>query len=49
MYDYDILHTRMREQAFLNGGLRITTGPPPRLEQQDTMHYEGGIREFAFG
>ncbi len=23
-YDYEILHTRMREQAFLNAGLRIT-------------------------
>ena len=25
VYDYDILHTRMREQAFLNGGLYIST------------------------
>ena len=24
VYDYEILHTRMREQAFLNGGLTIT-------------------------
>ena len=24
VYDYEILHTRMREQAFLNGGLKIT-------------------------
>ena len=24
-FDYDTLHTRMREQAFLNAGLRITT------------------------
>ena len=48
VYDYDILHTRMREQAFLNGGLRITTmDRRPGMEQQDTMHYEGGIREFA--
>ena len=23
-YDYETLHTRMREQAFLNAGLRIT-------------------------
>ena len=48
VYDYDILHTRMREQAFLNGGLRITTTDRrPGMEQQDTMHYEGGIRQFA--
>ena len=25
VYDYDILHTRMREQAFLNAGLKIST------------------------
>ena len=48
VYDYDILHTRMREQAFLNGGLRITTTDRrPGMEQQDVMHYEGGIRQFA--
>ena len=48
VYDYDILHTRMREQAFLNGGLHITTTDRrPGMEQQDTMHYEGGIRQFA--
>ncbi|MGO5114488.1 DNA topoisomerase (ATP-hydrolyzing) subunit B [Candidatus Avoscillospira sp. LCP25S3_F1] len=48
VYDYDILHTRMREQAFLNAGLRITTTDRrPGMEQQDTMHYEGGIRQFA--
>ncbi len=24
VYDYEVLHTRMREQAFLNAGLHIT-------------------------
>ena len=48
VYDYDILHTRMREQAFLNGGLRIITEDRrPGMEQRDVMHYEGGIREFV--
>ena len=48
VYDYDILHTRMREQAFLNAGLRITTvDKRPGQEQRDTMHYEGGIKEFV--
>ena len=48
VYDYETLHTRMREQAFLNGGLKITTEDRrPGMEQQHTMHYEGGIREFA--
>ena len=27
VYNYDILHTRMREEAFLNAGLRITKTP----------------------
>ncbi len=48
IYDYEILHTRMREQAFLNGGLRITTEDKrPGQEQRHEMHYAGGIREFA--
>jgi len=47
-YDYDILHAHMREQAFLNAGLRITTKDErPGSEQEDSMHYEGGIREFV--
>ena len=47
-YDYDILHTRMREQAFLNGGLTITLADQrPGREQSETMCYEGGIREFV--
>ena len=48
VYDYNILHTRMREQAFLNAGLKITTEDRrPGKEQADSMHYEGGIREFV--
>ena len=48
VYDYEILHTRMREQAFLNAGLKITTEDRrPGQEQKHTMHYEGGIKEFA--
>ncbi len=48
IYDYEILHTRMREEAFLNAGLSITI--EDRREEEpvtDTMCYEGGIREFA--
>ena len=48
VYDYDILHTRMREQAFLNAGLKISTRDlRPGTEQYDEMCYEGGIREFV--
>ncbi len=47
-YDYDILHTRMREQAFLNGGLTITLEDRrPGRENRESMCYEGGIREFV--
>ena len=48
VYDYEILHTRMREQAFLNGGLRITlTDERLGKEASESMLYEGGIREFV--
>ena len=48
VYDYEILHTRMREQAFLNGGLKITLEDLREgQEQRESMCYEGGIREFV--
>ncbi|MEG1683742.1 MAG: ATP-binding protein, partial [Oscillospiraceae bacterium] len=48
VYDYDILHTRMREQAFLNAGLKIRTiDLRAEKEQTDEMCYAGGIREFV--
>ena len=48
-YDYEILHERMREEAFLNAGLSITITDDRDDEKQiqETMCYEGGIREFA--
>ena len=48
VYDYAILHERMREEAFLNAGLSITI-TDARTEEpvSKTMCYEGGIREFA--
>ena len=48
VYNYETLHTRMREEAFLNAGLRIqTVDLRPGQEQEDDMCYEGGIREFV--
>ncbi len=48
VYDYETLHVRMREQAFLNAGLRISTRDErPGSEAFDEMYYEGGIREFV--
>ena len=47
-YNYETLHTRMREEAFLNAGLRIqTVDLRPGQEKEDDMCYEGGIREFV--
>ena len=51
-YNYEILLKRLREEAFLNAGVRITLtderateeNTPPR---QETMCYEGGIRSFV--
>ena len=54
-YDYEILLKRLREESFLNAGVRITLtderhesiekndGVPP----QESMCYEGGVRSFV--
>ena len=48
VYDYETLHKRMREQAFLNAGVRILMADRREgQEQEESMHYEGGIREFV--
>lgn len=48
VYSYDTLHTRMREEAFLNAGLKIhIMDHRSGQEQEDEMCYEGGIREFV--
>ena len=48
VYDYETLHIRLREQAFLNGGVHIEIADR-RTEDgpSDSMCYEGGIREFV--
>ena len=48
VYDYEILHHRMREQAFLNGGLTISIEDKREgQERREQMCYEGGIREYV--
>ena len=54
VYNYETLHLRMQEEAFLNAGLRITmedaraaSAEKPESERYDSMCYEGGIREFV--
>jgi DNA gyrase subunit B len=48
-YDFDTLLTRLREEAFLNAGLKIiyTDERDPDKICGETLHYEGGIREFV--
>ena len=51
VYDYETLLTRLREQAFLNGGVRIILKderPDENGKKKETvLHYEGGIKEFV--
>ena len=48
-YAYTTLEKRMREQAFLNGGLKITLTDKRDEEAivSEVFHYEGGISEFV--
>jgi len=47
-FNYETIRTRMREQAFLNAGLRISTADRRAgQEKSHDMHYEGGIKEFV--
>ncbi len=48
VYDYETLLMRLREEAFLNAGLKITLTDKRGAEEVETvMCYEGGIREFV--
>ena len=47
-FDYEILLTRMREQAFLNAGVKIIlTDKREGMEREEVLHYEGGIVSFV--
>ncbi len=48
VFDYDILLTRMREQSFLNAGVKIIlTDEREGKEREEVLHYEGGIISFV--
>ena len=49
VYDYEVLQTRLREQAFLNAGIRITLKDTRDYENilEDDFCYEGGIKSFV--
>ena len=48
-YEYEILLTRLREQAFLNAGVRITIADKRNSEEEigEVLYYEGGIKSFV--
>ena len=48
-YDYEVLQKRLREQAFLNAGLKITFTDrrDPDNVRQEVFCYEGGISSFV--
>ncbi len=48
-FDYETLQTRLREQAFLNAGVRIvlTDERDPENRREDDFQYTGGIRSFV--
>ena len=53
VYDYDTLLKRLREESFLNAGVRITLRDEREVDEltgkfkQESMCYEGGIRSFV--
>ncbi len=48
-FQYEVLQDRLREQAFLNAGIRIilTDQRDPQNIISDDFYYEGGIRSFV--
>ena len=48
VFEYDTLLTRMREQSFLNAGVKIIlVDERVGQEREEVLHYEGGIVSFV--
>jgi len=47
VFDYDTILSRLREQAFLNKGLRITLTDRREEGKSESLYYEGGIKSFV--
>jgi len=45
-FNYDTIHKRLQDCAFLNAGIRINV-TDGRTGQSDTFHYEDGLAEFV--
>ncbi|MEB3350853.1 MAG: DNA topoisomerase (ATP-hydrolyzing) subunit B [Cyanobacteriota bacterium] len=47
-FDYQTLSARLRELAYLNGGVRISfRDERPEEPHEETYYYEGGIKEYV--
>ncbi len=46
-YNFDTLLLRLREQAFLNAGIRIILRDDRENKREEDLRYDGGIREFV--
>ena len=47
VYDYEVLLKRLREQAFLNGGIKIIFKDDREDKKEEILHYDGGIKNFV--
>jgi len=49
VFDYEVLLKRLREQAFLNAGVKIIFSDLRDSENpvREVLHYEGGIKQFV--
>ena len=50
-YDFDILLQRLREQAFLNAGIRVVLkdcrSDADEADREEDLHFEGGIKSYV--
>jgi len=46
-YEYETLLKRLREQAFLNGGIKIVFKDLREEKREEVLQYEGGIKNFV--
>ncbi len=48
IFDYNIIHDRLRQMAYLNKGITINIGDVRGEEpKKESFHYDGGIKEYV--